>query len=100
MSKPAKQSTDFEQLPDPGEMVLMDKFKFMMKILSGLWTVCLILIIIVPLFDFPGNQLITTFAYLYVFGGLIALFLYEYFQKKLYQLFVKIWSLFHKKDFA
>lgn len=81
----------------PAEMEFRYEFRIFMKILSSLWTVCLIAIIIVPLFDFPGNQLITTISYLYVFVGLIVLFMFEFFQQKLYSLFSTVYRLFQSK---
>lgn len=98
MGKPTRTTTEFENLPEPQEVEMKQKFKNVMKFLSGLWTLCLILMIIVPLFDFPGNQLITTFSYLYVFLGLVLLFTFEFFEEKLYSIFVKIYNLMNKES--
>ncbi|GAB4171796.1 MAG: hypothetical protein Kow00108_06330 [Calditrichia bacterium] len=78
---------NYEELPEPEVLEMHDKFKKFIKILSALWSVCVVLLVVIPLFDFPGNQLITTFSYLYVFVGLIFLFMFEFYQERLYKMF-------------
>jgi len=91
MKKNEKKQVDFENLDSPEDMELKDTLKKFSKMLGIFWGLCFVVLIIVPLFDFPLNQALVSFAYYAIVIGLIYFLFLEFNFDLVFRLFKKVY---------
>ena len=92
MKNNSKKKVDFEKLESPEDLEIKENLKKISKILGIFWGLCFVILVIVPLFDFPLNQFLVTFAYLSIVVGLVYFLILEFNFDFVFKVFKKFYS--------